>query len=95
MKKFDRKYRMVMALIRGIFFSFSLSRLLALRSCCLGVAVKPQFVLSARDVRAQLTPQALDVCDGRREEHQIGGNFIVSEHMPGGMLGAAFEPDVH
>ena len=38
---------------------------------------------------AQLTPQALDVCDGRREEHQIGGNFIVSEHMPGGMLGAA------
>ena len=40
-------------------------------------------------VTAQLTPQALDVCDGRREEHQIGGNFIVSEHMPGGMLGAA------
>ena len=46
-------------------------------------------------VTEQLTPQALDVCDGRREEHQIGGNFIVSEHMPGGMLGAAFEPDVH
>jgi hypothetical protein len=48
-KKFDRKCRMVMMAIRGI--SFSLSRVLALRSCCLGVAVKPQFVLSARDVR--------------------------------------------
>ena len=47
-KKFDRKCRMVMMAIRGIFLAPGVG---LSRSCCLGVAVKPQFVLSAREVR--------------------------------------------